>query len=61
MLEQEERELVGKLEGAGAEGDERIAVEESLKVVRARKRALPSLRDESGKVVTGEELPAYGE
>lgn len=58
LLELEERELVGRLEGVGAEEDESIAVEESLKVVRAEKRIPPSLRDESGKAVDGEELPA---
>jgi len=61
LLDMEERELVDRLGVGGVEGDERIAVEESLRVVRAKKGVPPSLRDESGRAVEGEELPAYGE
>lgn len=61
LLELEEHELVGRLEGVGAEEDESIAMEESLKVGRAEKRLPPSLRDENGKVMDGEELLAYNE
>lgn len=60
LLEQEESELVSSLEN-GVDGDGKIAAEEALKVVRAKRRVPPSLRDESGRVVHGEEeLPAYG-
>jgi len=60
LLDMEERELVDRLGVGGVEGDERIAGEESLKVIMAKKRIPPSLRDESGRAVEGEELPAYG-
>lgn len=70
LLSAEEDEIRKTLE-SGAEGGRqglsegyRIELEEHLRVVQARKRVMPSLRDESGRVVQSEEeeqLPSYEE
>ncbi|KAF2165708.1 hypothetical protein M409DRAFT_67076 [Zasmidium cellare ATCC 36951] len=64
LLEGEEAEIRGRLEEEGEwrEGA-RMELEHALRVVRAKKRVLPSLRDQSGRVFQGgeERLPSYAE
>ncbi|KAK4495896.1 hypothetical protein PRZ48_013164 [Zasmidium cellare] len=64
LLESEEAEIKGRLEEEGQwrEGA-RMELEHALRVVQAKKRVLPSLRDQSGRVIEdGEErLPSYAE
>lgn len=60
LLCNEERELERTVQDGDTSEDERIHLYEALKIVAARKRILPSLRDESGELLPGHEaLPDY--
>jgi len=59
LLEQEEASLVERMGIDEVDGGEKIHLEESLKIVRAKKRVVPSLRDEAGKTLGTEDLPGY--
>ena len=64
LLSDQEEDLKRSLEGEGLSAEERQDLEMNLTLVRAQKRALPSERDASGRVLPaqGEEvLPGYEE
>lgn len=63
LLEGEESEIQGRLGEEGVREGWRVELEHALRMVRARKRVLPSLRDQSGRVIEGgeERLPSYAE
>ena len=58
LLRKEEARLEKTLTGLPDDSDERIAIEEGLKVVHAKKRVPPSLRDDSGHGMEAD-LPGY--
>lgn len=61
LLTDEEREVEATLsDNPGLSENERIHLQEELKILQARKRVLPSLRDQSGREQTsGAVLPRY--
>lgn len=63
LLSSEEEELQGRLREGGISHGFRMELEHTLRMVQAKKRILPSLRDQSGRVIeTGDErLPSYAE
>lgn len=64
LLGVEEKEIESKLREDGVSEGYRRELEGALRIVKARKRVLPSARDESGRVIgdEGEErLPSYAE
>ena len=60
VLTQEEHELVARLDQEqNVDDDERKFLERALDITQAKKRALPSLRNESSIQNGNEALPAY--
>lgn len=61
FLDADERDIRQKLQEPGLVDGSMIELEEALKTVQARKRILPSLRDQSGNVIQAgnEQLPKY--
>lgn len=63
LLNSETDEIRQKLAEEGLSDSYRIELGETLKILEARKRVLPSLRDQSGRVMCmdDEQLPTYDE
>lgn len=63
LLGDEEKEIEQQLEADDLAEGYKVQLQEALKMVQAKKKVLPSLRDESGnvKAVQNEQLPSYEE